>query len=261
MSDSTPSAEAPKRIRVLAADRTRMNSQLLAEALSREQSLTVLETEPTADAIMAAVSRNKPDVVLMSAELKDNPKLGLRAARQLHAEYPNVRVVILLDTSERGPVLEAFRAGARGVFSRADSLTSLAKCISCVHEGQVWANSRELGYLADAVSRAEPLKLAASPGSAKLSKREMDVVQCVVEGLSNRETAHRLGLTEHTVKNYLLRIFDKLGVTNRVGVVLYAFSLGQSENVSSPPTETAQDRVTHPSRNHVRNPSKRSTRN
>ena len=56
-----------------------------------------------------------------------------------------------------------------------------------------------------------------------LSSREIDVVRCVVEGLSNREIAQRLTLTEHTVKNYLFRIFDKLGVSSRVEVVLYAF--------------------------------------
>jgi len=65
-------------------------------------------------------------------------------------------------------------------------------------------------------------------GAALLSRREQEVVRCVAEGLSNREIAQRLGLTEHTVKNYLFRIFDKLGVSKRVEVVLYAYSLGNT---------------------------------
>jgi DNA-binding CsgD family transcriptional regulator len=65
-----------------------------------------------------------------------------------------------------------------------------------------------------------------------LSRREVEVVRCVAEGLSNREIAQRLGLTEHTVKNYLFRIFDKLGVSKRVEVVLYAYSLGSDVTAS-----------------------------
>ena len=67
-----------------------------------------------------------------------------------------------------------------------------------------------------------------------LSQREIEVVRCVAEGLSNREIAQRLGLTEHTVKNYLFRIFDKLGVSKRVEVVLYAYSLGSMAEVTAP---------------------------
>jgi DNA-binding CsgD family transcriptional regulator len=70
---------------------------------------------------------------------------------------------------------------------------------------------------------SEPMRLVDSGGEAILSKREQDVVRCVAEGQSNREIASSLGLTEHTVKNYLFRIFDKLGVSSRVEVVLYVY--------------------------------------
>jgi DNA-binding CsgD family transcriptional regulator len=74
-----------------------------------------------------------------------------------------------------------------------------------------------------ALKDSEPMRLVEAGGGAILSKREQDVVRCVAEGLSNREIATRLKLTEHTVKNYLFRIFDKLGVSSRVEVVLYVF--------------------------------------
>jgi DNA-binding NarL/FixJ family response regulator len=122
-------------------------------------------------------------------------------------------------------VVEAFRCGAQGVFSRTESSKTLAKCISKVHQGQVWASSEELRYLLDAFRDSEPMKLVDSRGETLLSNREQDVVRCVAEGLSNREIASRLKLTEHTVKNYLFRIFDKLGVSSRVEVVLYVFRL------------------------------------
>jgi DNA-binding NarL/FixJ family response regulator len=128
--------------------------------------------------------------------------------------------------------VEAFRAGARGIFCRTESLKSLAKCIQCAQSGQVWANTKELGYLLGALSEAMSMGPPDDSNLSTLSKRERDVVLCVAEGLSNREIAHRLNLTEHTVKNYLFRVFDKLGVSSRVEVVLHAFKLMQSSDTS-----------------------------
>jgi DNA-binding CsgD family transcriptional regulator len=98
----------------------------------------------------------------------------------------------------------------------------------------VWASSVELRYLLEAFREAEPTQLLDSRGEAILSKREQDVVRCVAEGLSNREIASRLKLTEHTVKNYLFRIFDKLGVSSRVEVVLYVFRLRKDLGANVP---------------------------
>jgi two-component system nitrate/nitrite response regulator NarL len=230
--------ETSQSIRVLAADGTRMNSQMLVNALARDKRFILLESELTAAAILAAVETQKPDVILLSAKLEDNSGVGFQVARQLVSVNPKICVVMLLDAPEHSSVVEAFRNGARGVFCRTESLKSLSKCIRCVHAGQVWANSRELRYLLDALSQAMSTRLVGTVG-ASLSKREREVVQCVAEGLSNREIAHRLSLTEHTVKNYLFRIFDKLGVSSRVEVVLYAFNLGRSFSPSAPSGATA----------------------
>lgn len=213
-------------IRVLAADSTRMNSQLLAAALEREKRFEVLPPVLDSTAIIATVVKERPGVALISAEFDEDPRHGFAIASELRTACPETRVVMLLDASDPRPVVEAFRAGAKGVFCRSESLKSLAKCISCVHEGQIWASSRELRYLLEALGQALPLRMVDARGAVLLSRREQEVVRCVAEGLSNREIAQRLGLTEHTVKNYLFRIFDKLGVSKRVEVVLYAYSLG-----------------------------------
>jgi len=213
-------------IRVLAADSTRMSSQLLATALERDRHFQVLDCPADGQEILSTVMSEKPAVVVLSAEVDGNPRKGFDLAREIHGLRPEIQVVMLLDSSERDAVLEAFRAGARGVFSRNESLKSLAKCICCVSQGQVWANSRELRYLLDALGGALPLRVLDAKGRELLSRREQEVVRCVAEGLSNREVAQRLGLTEHTVKNYLFRIFDKLGVSKRVEVALYAYHLG-----------------------------------
>jgi DNA-binding NarL/FixJ family response regulator len=213
-------------IRVLAADATRMNSQLLASALERDNRFQVLDPVSDARGIIAAVAKEKPAVVVISADLDEEKGKGFEIARELRTLHADARVVMLLDASERNQVVEAFRAGARGVFCRSESLLSLARCIQCVSDGQIWANSKELRYLLEALGEALPLRVVDTRGAALLSRREVEVVRCVAEGLSNREIAQRLGLTEHTVKNYLFRIFDKLGVSKRVEVVLYAYSLG-----------------------------------
>ena len=220
-----PAPGTAEKIRVLAADRTRMSSQLLAEALAQDRQFEVTGTEPKGSSILEAVAQKKPHVVLVSAALEESATLGFDLTRQVSASYPQTRVVLLMDTSSRSGVVEAFRCGAQGVFSRTGSSKTLAKCISNVHQGQVWASSEELRYLLDAFRDSEPMKLVDSGGETLLSNREQDVVRCVAEGLSNREIASRLKLTEHTVKNYLFRIFDKLGVSSRVEVVLYVFRL------------------------------------
>ncbi|MFZ0769860.1 MAG: response regulator transcription factor [Candidatus Sulfotelmatobacter sp.] len=228
-----PSKDKPC-IRVLAADSTRMNSQLLADVLARDKRFQVLEAQPSAAAILAATESEKPDVVVLSPFLEEDPAKGFQVARQLRAAHPTTRIVMLLDRSERSLAVEAFRAGASGIFCRTESLKFLPKCISCVHAGQVWANRHELKYLLDALSEAMPARAAVNDIDASiLSKRERDVVHGVAEGLSNREIAHRLNLTEHTVKNYLFRIFDKLGVSSRVEVVLYAFGLSGAAPVAA----------------------------
>jgi DNA-binding NarL/FixJ family response regulator len=238
MSHAIALPEVSEVIRVLAADATRMNSQLLTAALERDKRFLVLDAGSDAQGIIAAVVKEKPAVAVISAELDDNKRKGFEVARELRALQAETRIVMLVDSGERSQIVEAFRAGARGVFCRSESLKSLAKCIQCVSQGQIWANSRELRYLLEALGEALPLRMIDARGAALLSKREQEVVRCVAEGLSNREIAQRLGLTEHTVKNYLFRIFDKLGVSKRVEVVLYAYSLGGGAEVARSSAET-----------------------
>lgn len=219
---ATPMPRTAEKIRVLAADSTRMSSLLLAQALAQNNEFHVIGIDPKPASILAAVADKRPNVVLMSSVLEESAA-GPDLIRQVCATRPEARVVMLMDTSQRSAVVAAFRSGAHGVFSRTESPRLLAKCICSVHQGQVWANSAELHFLLEALGESEPASRTETGKEAILSRREQDVVRCVAEGLSNREIANRLGLTEHTVKNYLFRIFDKLGVSNRVEVVLYAF--------------------------------------
>src|SRR5581483_10155962 len=221
--------------RVLTADSTAMNTQLLVEALAREEQFHIIESPSDARGVLHLIRREKPQVALISADLQDPKRGGTDLVRKVRLESPETRVIVLLDFSDRGGVTEAFRAGAQGVFCRTEPFRLLAKCIHCVADGQVWASSTELQYLLQALTQpAFPSNLNLSGGV--LSARDVDVVRCVAEGLTNRQIAERLKLTEHTVKNYLFRIFDKLGVSSRVEVALYALRNGQGGHTSAIPS-------------------------
>ena len=213
------------RFRVLAADSTAMSTQLLVDALARHAQFQMIESPSTAKAILNLTRREKPHVVVISAKLGGNDLGGFELARDIRAQAPSPRVIILLDSSERSAVIAAFQAGAQGVFCRTEPFHLLGKCIQCVNSGQVWASSRELQFVLDALTQPVMINLS-NNGECALSAREIDVVRCVAEGLTNREIAQRLSLTEHTIKNYLFRIFDKLGVSSRVEVALYALGGG-----------------------------------
>jgi DNA-binding NarL/FixJ family response regulator len=132
----------------------------------------------------------------------------------------------LLESNRAQLTLEAFRAGASGILSRDASLNTLKKCICCVHKGQIWASSDQLRLVLEALRSRLPSQLVDFAGKPLLSRREQDVVRGIAEGMTNREIAEHLKLSVHTVKNYIFKIFDTLGVSSRVEVVLYAVSQG-----------------------------------
>jgi two-component system, NarL family, nitrate/nitrite response regulator NarL len=175
--------------------------------------------------------------VLVSLSMSGEPTESANFVREIHDLYPNLSIVALLDSLDRTIVVEAFRAGARGVFSRSDSFEALCKCIRCVHDGQVWASSHELEFLLDAIVEYGP-GVTLVPGSRPLSKREEEITYLVAEGFSNRQISERLGLSEHTIKNYLFRVFEKLGVSTRVGLALYALKQGRRSQTKQQPARS-----------------------
>ena len=212
------------RVPVIVADNSRMGSQLLSDALQRDPRFEVVDPCSNSGELLSRAASHSKSVIVLSVNLDDEPLRGFDVARQLRTRYPETRVVMVLDNSKRDLVVGAFGAGAQGVFCRSDSIESLRKCIQSIHQGQVWATSKEMRYVLEAFVDTAPQRLLDAKGTALLSKREQEVVRCVTEGLTNREIAARLNLSEHTIKNYMFRIFDKLGVSTRVEMVLYAFS-------------------------------------
>ncbi len=196
-----------------------MQSELLAQAL-REQGFSVHQCPTEIGAVLQVLEGQACDVLVMCAS-QNSPDVS--PLRTVHLTTPQIAKIALLDCDDRGAILQAFRSGARGIFSLADSsFDSLCECIQRVHRGEIWASSRHLGYLLDSVCESPTLQVLTASGDKLLTSREEQVVALVADGLSNRNIAGELGLSEHTVKKYLFRIFDKLGISNRVELVLYA---------------------------------------
>jgi DNA-binding NarL/FixJ family response regulator len=149
--------------------------------------------------------------------------------RRLHLAHPKIAKVLVLTESNRDSVVNAFRSGVKGLFCFADyPFRLLCKCIQSVHQGQVWANSQQLQYLVETVTHVPSLRVVNAHGVGLLTPREEQVVALVADGFSNREVARELGLSEHTVKKYVFHIFDKLGMSSRVELALYAVSHGDT---------------------------------
>lgn len=212
-------------ISILIADSSQMGCELLAKAFHDQ--FHVVGAAVDSRGVMKIAQEQTPSLALISEDLADGPLAGFRLLRELRAVRPKMPVIMLLNSSERDRVIDAFRGGAHGIFCRSDSIDRLRKCIRSVHKGQIWANSRELQFLLEALAHAAPLRLVNAQQKNLLTKREEEVVRLVSEGLTNREISKELKLSEHTVKNYIFRVFEKLGVSSRVELTLYALSQQQ----------------------------------
>jgi DNA-binding NarL/FixJ family response regulator len=196
-----------------------MNTDLLAGAVKRDPSFQIIRSITSDTGLMQVASELRPDVAVLSA---DSGK-GCETVRSLRAASPSTNAILLMDHPHRDAVVDAFRAGVRGIFCRNGSIEDLCKCIDRVSRGQIWAGFDEIKYVLDALVQSTPPRMEVL-GTTLLSQREQQVVRYVAEGLSNREIAEQLKLSQHTIKNYLFRIFDKLGVSNRAELIFLTFS-------------------------------------
>jgi DNA-binding NarL/FixJ family response regulator len=202
-----------------------MAGRLLSNQFKRHVEFSIVSCTPDRSSLIESVRDTRPAVALISTDLQDGAFSGISALREAQEISPGLRSILLSDRPEPNVVVEGLRAGARGFFSRCNfEFTALCKCIRRVWQGQIWIGNTELEYVFDALTRARPLRVISPEGLNLLSRREEEVMQLVAEGLGNREIADLLKLSEHTIKNYLFNIFDKLGISNRVELVLYAVS-------------------------------------
>lgn len=219
---SKPSGRAGT-VKVFIADGSQLSCQLIAAAVRRGRYRTrVVGYATDAVGIREGLEKNEADVAVIGARLEDEALAGFDITREILASRSKPSIIIILDSNKPAMVVEAFRAGASGIFSREQSSELLCKCIHAVHKGQIWASSKELHFVIDALGPALAAKSISLRGTGLLTKREEGVVHLVAEGMTNRDISQELKLSEHTVRNYLFRIFNKVGTSNRLELALYA---------------------------------------
>jgi len=228
------SAGQSHRIRLLIADDSQMGCYLLKAAITRSRfGFHVIACATTRSEILDSLNKHQVDVALVSADLVDGPLAGFEAVREVRAAFPKTPVVLILKSPPDEMIVAAFRSGAKGVFCRQDPLPGLWKCIRSVHQGQIWANTKQLRLILEAFISAMPIRAVSAQGRYLLTKREDDVVNLVAEGLTNKAIAKHLHISQHTVSNYLFKIYEKLGISSRTELVLYIMSRRHGQ---TPPT-------------------------
>ncbi len=222
---------------VLLADSNQTQSQLLSSALRRQAGFKVICCRSELSNCLQVLQSTAVDVLLLGDRPTDRTDL-MHTLRALHAAYPRVALILLLDSYDRSLVVDSVRAGARGLFCRANlPFRALCRCISVVQQGQLWANTEQIGYVIDALNTGSGPRVINFKGEGLLTPRQDEIVNLVAEGTGNREIAEQLGIKENTVKKSLLRIYDKIGVTNRVELVLYALTHRSIQTGAPAPTK------------------------
>jgi DNA-binding NarL/FixJ family response regulator len=220
-----PSTEKPVKIRVLLADDQRLMRDGLCTLLELENDLEVVgEAENGLAAVDMAIDL-RPDVILMDVRMPEMD--GVEATRQLAGRLPECKVIILTTFDDESIIFEGLRAGALGYLLKDVSGEELAAAIREVYRGGALIQPSVARKVLAEFSRlpAAPVASVVSPGET-LTDRETEILKLVARGLSNKEIALRLSLTEGTVKNYVSAILQKLGVQDRTQAALKARAMG-----------------------------------
>lgn len=215
-------------------DRDRMSGGVLAKAISHE-----FKCEAAAIAIsdlLKMLASGKVRLVIIGRE--DN---GFELARTIATDYPAIPMIMLLDHCSRDAVLRAFSSGVRGVFPRGGASDDFMDCVEHVREGRIWAGPQESNYLLEAIRRLPLSGPFSGDATSKLTARETQVVRSAARGRTNKDIAKELHLSEHTVKNYLFKAFEKLGISRRMELLMAWPVHGQLPNIGQAFQESSGD--------------------
>jgi two-component system nitrate/nitrite response regulator NarL len=213
--DSTP-------IRLVIADDHPIFREGLRRLLEIEARFALVGEAPDGETAVQLVRRLQPDVLLLDLQMQGLD--GLRVLGELASEPGPTRVVLLTAAIDRDQILEAVHLGVRGVLLKDAATPLLYKCIERVLAGEYWLGRETVADLVSSVR--QPPAASNERVRSLLTARERDIVLAVVDGASNKEIAAEFGVSPQTVKNHLSAIFDKLGVSSRLELALYAMTHG-----------------------------------
>jgi len=219
-------AQAKQVIRVLMADDHVIFRQGVRKLLEEEDDISIVGEAANGNECVLMMAKVKPDILLLDLNMPD--KDGLTVLEELNFDSLPTQVIVLTATEDDREAVRAMRLGARGIVLKQSASDLLVKSIRRVYRGEIWLDNRITADVMKAFARS-------SEGGAKrdklLSDRESQVMRLVAQGQRNKEIGQNLFISEQTVKNHVHNIFDKLGVSDRLELALYAIHHHLIENV------------------------------
>jgi DNA-binding NarL/FixJ family response regulator len=218
-------------VRVIVADTQAIFRAGLRKVFALEDDIRVVGQAETLSQAQSAVKKFSSDVVIFEAALAQNP---VEAVADLLRQNPQVRIVVVTQVSDEETTLELFRRGAHGIVSREVEPELLVDCLRKVAAGETWLDPQGTRWVMDAY-RNQNNRPAGARSKVQLTPKETLIVSCVTQGMKNKEIALRVGTTEQVVKNYLRKVYDKLGVADRLELALYCLNHHVVDNTKVPP--------------------------
>jgi DNA-binding NarL/FixJ family response regulator len=206
------------KIKLLIADDHAIFRDALRKLLDADDAITIVGEAGNGTECIKMLDKLRPDILLLDLRMPD--KSGLAVLEEVNFDTLPTRVIVVTAAEDDGDLVSAVRLGARGIVLKESAIDLLIKSIHRVHAGEIWLDSRMTAGLISAFSASS--KSRARSEKPLLSDREMEVVQLVAQGSQNKEIGKKLFISEQTVKNHLHNIFDKLGVSDRLELALYA---------------------------------------
>ncbi len=224
-------AGAGQFIRVILADTQAIFRAGLRKIFALEDDIRVVGQAETLPQTQSAVTKFSADVLIFESALAPNP---VEAVAELLRQAPELKIVVVTPASDEQLTLELFRRGAHGILSREVEPDILIDCLRKVAAGEPWLESQAIHWVMEAY-RGHNLRPSGARPKVQLTPKETLIVSCVTQGMKNKEIAVRVGTTEQVVKNYLRKVYDKLGVADRLELALYCLSHHVVDGVKPPP--------------------------
>jgi two-component system, NarL family, nitrate/nitrite response regulator NarL len=215
--DSLEPVAKPGVIRIILADSQAIYRVGIRKIFALEDDLRVVAQADSLDNLRAAVERYPSDVVLLEAALISHSH---GAIAELLRIAPNAKIIIQAVANDEGHTVELYRNGVRGIISRSISPDLLVRCVRRIAAGETWIDNQSVNWVIEAY-RAQAAALVSPKSQPRLSPKELAIITCITQGKRNKEIAFQLGTTEQVIKNYLRKIYDKLGVSDRLELALY----------------------------------------
>jgi len=222
-------------VRVIVADTQAIFRAGLRKIFALEDDIRVVGQAETLAQTQSATAKFSADVLIFEAALTPNP---VDAVSDLLRQNPQLRVVVVTPGSDEGLTLELFRRGAHGIVSREVEPELLVDCLRKVAAGETWLDTPGIHWVMEAYRNQSTRPAGARP-KVQLTPKETLIVSCVTQGMKNKEIALRVGTTEQVVKNYLRKVYDKLGVADRLELALYCLNHRVVDGTKVPPLPTA----------------------